>query len=75
MILRIDDIEDYLDKDDVIELAELHDLQVIDMEVDTFGLDFKKLTMNDSEKIKVFIEKFQYVPLQDLEKFLNNYKL
>lgn len=75
MILRIDDIEDYLDKEDVIELAELHDLQVIDIEVDTFGVDLKKISMNDADKIELFFEKFQYVPLDKLEEFLNNYKL
>jgi len=75
MILRIDNIEDYLDKDDIIELAELHDLQVVDIEIDTFGVDLKKISMNDADKIKLFFEKFQYVPLDKLEEFLNNYKL
>lgn len=74
MIVRID-IEDYLDRDDIIELADQYDLQVIDVDGNAFGVDLKKLTMNDSEKMKVFIEKFQYVPLVDLEKFLNTYKL
>lgn len=29
----------------------------------------------DLEKIKVFAEKFEWVPIDDLEEFLNKYKL
>lgn len=35
----------------------------------------KKISMMNLEKIKVFAEKFEWVPLDDLEEFLNKYKL
>ena len=66
-------ISEHSDESDVQELMEEFDMNGVP---DIFGdINFKKLTVFEQDAIKVFIEKFKYVPLEDLEEFLNKYKL
>lgn len=78
MILSIY-IDDIMDKDDAKEVAEYFGV-IPENSEGKIAMCFqdvneKKLSMMDLEKIKVFAEKFEWVPIDDLEEFLNKYKL
>jgi len=68
------DLTDIIDEEDVLDLMEYYNIEQDENELFS-EIDFKKLTVFEIDAIKVFLEKFKWVPLPDLEEFLNKYRL
>ena len=65
------ELYNYLDDDMVRELMDEFDIKGLPDEFD--NIDFDNLSMNDNSKIDLFLSKFNTVPLDELETFLNRY--
>lgn len=68
------DLTDYLDADDVFEMAQKHGFVPQKGLPDSLlEIEWRKISFDDSEKISKFFEKFKNIPLTDLEEFLEKY--
>jgi len=68
------DLNDYLDHDDVYQLMEEFDIPMVPNIPDVYkNINWRKLSLIDSQKIELFFEKFEDIPANELETFLNKY--